>query len=610
MEGPPAFMPLLNAPPYDVFQTEEPPDPWDTPLSMIIRRDDLDALAEYLSMHPYRLKGPGACQDHHGIFFPDAFEYAATWGATKVLRSLRHYETRHPEQDFRWGAKEYGLLNLACHHGQLETVRYLLDASHDVAGDLAFRDGDGWTPLLAAADAMTDRSKYQKYHGGLDVASYTSRCEEIMTLLLDKGAPADHVRERQFMHYDGQIHELKRRIRWCEDNMDGEIPESPEYDVTPDGEVITCITDTVLSLAMRRAGAATIQRLLDGGADIHLRLTPPRSDKPLYTPFNTCLYTPLHVAARYFNATAIGVLCDRYGIVEFKKMLKCQDAWGHSTLHIATRGCDFMLPADQILPQGVATFSALLRSCNANDVDTRALQSAMLSDFLIHHKPTRQALRARVARMLVEQGARPASKTSDGGTALHALARQFPVTDDDQCAEAALVGLFLSHSASIDDADNSGNTALHVAVGTYPKLVAARALLRHGARPDVLNKAGDTPLHVAAVMTPSLRNEDLTFQQAAKMQDEVMQLIAEAATSHGGNLMEMRNASGKTPPELRDESRKKVKEYLASLIRPHFPFGRGGGRGRGIGPGNGTGPGDGIGPRDGREIGIGIGRGQ
>jgi hypothetical protein len=39
---------------------------------------DVDTLAEYLNMHPYRLKGPSAVQNYRGILFPDAFEYTAT----------------------------------------------------------------------------------------------------------------------------------------------------------------------------------------------------------------------------------------------------------------------------------------------------------------------------------------------------------------------------------------------------------------------------------------------------------------------------------------------------------------------------------------------------
>jgi hypothetical protein len=41
-----------------------------------------------------------------------------------------------------------------------------------MAGDLRFRDGDGWTPLLAAADVLADPFKYKIYHSELGVASY------------------------------------------------------------------------------------------------------------------------------------------------------------------------------------------------------------------------------------------------------------------------------------------------------------------------------------------------------------------------------------------------------------------------------------------------------
>ncbi|KAK6223887.1 hypothetical protein LQW54_000031 [Pestalotiopsis sp. IQ-011] len=533
---------------------------------MIIRRDDVEALAEYLSLHPFRLKGPGVVQDLNGTVFPDAFE--------------------HPQQNFRFGfgAKGYGLLNLACHHGQLEMVRYLLDVSQDVAGDLKFRDGDGWTPLLAAANAMADKSKLEKYHRGLAVASYTGRCEEIMELLFDRGAPADDVRECKFWRRGDRFVETGRRMQWSEGYTEEELlagPEALDLRPVPEDEIVTCLTDTVLSLAIRRASATMIERLLDGGADAHLQLAP--SKKTGWPELR--LNMPLHIAGRYYNAAAIDILRERNGDTEFKKMIRKQDDGGETALKLATKGgyllC-FMLPVDQIVSQGVATFSTLLRSCDPDDVDARATTDhhtplyAILSGLFIRRNPSRQALRARVARMLVEHGADPALKTSNGRNALHALASSFVNTADDQCAEYALIGPFLSRGVSVDDADNSGDTALHVAARDCRRPAAVRTLLRHGATPEVTNKAGYTPLHIAAAMTTAFRAEGLDFKQVAEMQDEVMQLLVEAASSHGGSPMERRNASGKTLLEIKDESRERIKKDLAPPIwSPGWERGRG-----------------------------------
>ncbi|KAI4593969.1 hypothetical protein KJ359_008757 [Pestalotiopsis sp. 9143b] len=178
--------------------------------------------------------------------------------------------------------------------------------------------------------------------------------------------------------------------------------------------------------------------------------------------------------------------------------------------------------------------------------------------------------------MLVEHGADPALKMSNGRNALHALASSFANTADDQCAEDALIGLFLSRGVLVDDADNSGDTALHAAARDCRRPAAVRTLLRHGATPEVTNKAGDTPLHIAASMTTAFRAEGLDFKQVAEMQDEVMQLLVEAASSHGGSPMERRNASGKTPLEIKYESRERVKKDLAPPI-----WSPGWGRGRG-----------------------------
>lgn len=215
MESQPGDFNVSSKPAYGVFSSDSVHE-YDSHLSVIVRRDDVDALKKYLVTHPYRLKGPGSTYNEQGGFWPDAFDYAATWGATSVLGFLLDYELKHPEKSFRFHAEEYGLLNLACHHGHLETVKYLLDTSQDVAADLRFRDVEGWTPLLAAADALGNFSTNCKEQKGIGKAEYTSRCEEIMMLLLDRGALANDVRRRRFVFYEDEHLELDRQTRWPE----------------------------------------------------------------------------------------------------------------------------------------------------------------------------------------------------------------------------------------------------------------------------------------------------------------------------------------------------------------------------------------------------------
>ncbi|KAF7521268.1 hypothetical protein G7054_g12494 [Neopestalotiopsis clavispora] len=560
MEGPPNELRVLNNPPYDVFFTDSCPE-YESILSVIIRRDDLDALEEYLVLHPHRLKGPGAAYDPQG-YWPDAFEYAAIWGATSVLKYLLDYEQKFPGKNLRFRAEEYGLLNLACRHGHLETVRYLLDTSQDVAADVKFRDKDGWTPLLAAADALAKFRGYQKEHPAVGEAEFSSRCEEIMRLLLDRGALPNDVYQRRFVFHEEQYVDLDRRMRWVESHStEEELAEDPHLGWIPPGEASTRLVASVLSLAIRSARPAMIQRLIDGGSDIHAQLfCPIIGDSKI---------TPLHVAAHNFNDEGIRILYENRGSVRFEDMVKNCDTYDRTPLHEAADGTGTLIARERVVAQAVATFSFLLSHCTADTVNMRdgggrtALQLLMFFNYNPTDKTVRRKLRTHVARLLVEHGADPSARQPDDGrNAIHVLANSFPVDVGADHDEVQLLRLLAQNGASVQESDSAGNTPLHLAATGCPNPTAVRELLQLGAVPDASNNAGDTPLHAAANMTGVIWGHGLGLEEAIVMQDAVMQLIIEAADQGTGKVIEQRNAVGKTPIEIRDESRVRLEEYV------------------------------------------------
>ncbi|ETS81283.1 hypothetical protein PFICI_06285 [Pestalotiopsis fici W106-1] len=414
MEPPAESVKVIDKSPNGINSTDQWCKPeYDTPLSAIVRRNDVNALQEYLSEYPYKLKGPGATYDFSG-FWPDAFDYAATWGATSVLEFLLDYERQHPEKNFRFRPGDYGLLNISCLHGHLDTVRFLLDQSQDIAADLRFRDADGWTPLLAAAKALGKQGVF------------TNHCEEIMTLLLNRGAPANDVRQRRFVLHDGEYLDVDRRRRWSEDYAtEEEMAEDPMLNRTLPGKVSTHIVDTVLSLAVKRARPAMIRRLIDGGADVHAQLfIPLEGDVGL---------TPLHIAAGYYNVQAIEVLYEKCG-TDFDDMVRKHDSFGRTPLHEAADGQWTLLPKEQVFAQGIATFSFLLPHCSADLVNARdgndytALQYIMrVFEGASCVTADQRTLHIHTARQLLKHGADPNVKMADGRSILHVLADLIPI---------------------------------------------------------------------------------------------------------------------------------------------------------------------------------------
>ncbi|EAY02571.1 ankyrin repeat protein, putative [Trichomonas vaginalis G3] len=88
----------------------------------------------------------------------------------------------------------------------------------------------------------------------------------------------------------------------------------------------------------------------------------------------------------------------------------------------------------------------------------------------------------------LSHGANINEKDEDGETALHLAAQH----NSKETAE-----LLLSHGANINEKDEDGETALHLATNeNYPEI--AEVLLSHGANINEKNKYGKTALHLAA----------------------------------------------------------------------------------------------------------------
>jgi hypothetical protein len=149
-----------------------------------------------------------------------------------------------------------------------------------------------WDTLLSKTVRHDDVDALAEF---LILYSYRLKgCEKILTLLLDKGAPSHDVRERQFARWRDKHTELNR-LRWGEGYTEEELASVPGTDTQPPDEVSTYLMNTVISLAIRRGSPAITQRLVHGGADVHVGLMDPNDDG--------LPETPLHIAANLVTLT-------------------------------------------------------------------------------------------------------------------------------------------------------------------------------------------------------------------------------------------------------------------------------------------------------------------
>jgi ankyrin repeat protein len=91
----------------------------------------------------------------------------------------------------------------------------------------------------------------------------------------------------------------------------------------------------------------------------------------------------------------------------------------------------------------------------------------------------------KLVQRLIERGARIADRTREGKTPIH------------YAHDPRIVAILLANNASIDMADDQGNTPLHDAISMEKDLETVRSLLDQGAAAERPNHLGVTPLQLA-----------------------------------------------------------------------------------------------------------------
>ncbi|GKZ28367.1 hypothetical protein AbraIFM66950_005540 [Aspergillus brasiliensis] len=529
----------------------------------IIKQNDLPQLRQFIASYPPKdVIAPGT------PYLDDALSNAASYGSPEALRLLLEVHAAAPVvvQSFN---PTYHLLLDACGAANIDVVRFILDRHGSPENrlplgpvDLHQRDGTGATPILLAAGSLAyfDRGAEEDADEGSDVSvtewmqDRIARGHQLVHLLLDLGCLATDV-----------------------------LPPVSE-DLSPGGGQVR---DSVLGLAVSRADAPLVQRLIDSGADIYLKH---RHFHHAGFSFQGHTYdvTTLHLASVFHNSDAVKLLLDCQCSMNksHPDLAFASDSDGRLPLHWAAAGgpCG----PDCRLPDAQHRMTETLRPLldhdptGINHIDNTG--STPLHYAATSHARCGYSAHTELAiRTLLDYDADTRIPDGSGRTVLHLLGYQSHQGDP---ISPTLLDLILLHGAPINRVEANGKTALHIFAQNLRQVSAAKFLIEHGADIRARNTTPrETPFHVAArgFLNDHVRwdgrDPEVTTCNKIRLQDEMMRALQEAAGEDAIMLMSQRNAEGKTPQDLLEETRDRWEGRQWSV--PGLGRGRGRGRGRG-----------------------------
>ncbi|KAJ6014857.1 ankyrin repeat-containing domain protein [Penicillium herquei] len=539
-------VPLLDTDGSPLYETD-----YRALLLSIITDDNIPMLHRYISSYSKDyLLAPGETNTL------DPFWNAAASGSTESLNILFDYYRDEPSPVVLLEKRRFSLVTTAASHGQLETVRWLLE-HESLLESLHIPNADDGSILLAAAGSLSVlglRIPHPCDDLGAWLRVRVSRGEELIKFLLKRGAsPCTTGLAPQPPSEDG-----KGLVAWSSfvlcSGVDLQSPEQP--------------VDTVLSQAASRAGYGVIKQLIDAGADVHAKHR--HLDQHLFE-FNDIHRdsTALHVGSLYWNDAGIQALLDHHDTgnasYSVREMVCSLDVNGRTPLHWAAKGSRLigcLLPDEEVNSRLVGTFKALLTGSSdmVNHKDKEG--STPLHYFIQLHANCGETKHFENAlRLLLEAGADPNIKDIEGKSALHLLALW---SVDSDPLSPSILDLLLAHGAGINDVDKEGNTAFHIMAKNLRQIEAAKTLLGAGADPRAENAKGNTPFHElmqsgmlrfrARDLVRRLEDEMVTVDDRIKAQDDMFNALIDAAWD---GLMDQPNAAGRTPRQLRFEAREK-----------------------------------------------------
>ncbi|KAI1015336.1 hypothetical protein LB504_011054 [Fusarium proliferatum] len=295
-----------------------------------------------------------------------------------------------------------------------------------------------------------------------------------------------------------------------------------------------------LNFAAEWAGADLIRRLIESGADPHVKMM---EDKEFTVRTDV---TIISTVSRCANVDALKVLLECASKVgDVGAAVSYHDSWGSMPLHWA---CQVSMDEDprevsetvmEDKVQRIITTLSLLLDCSPETINEKD------NNYGQEHTA--------IVQYLCGRGADSSILNEDGETAFHSLCSHdggLPIDTD-------TIQILLDHGAKVTDTDNEGNTPLHLAVKNLENLEAIASLLDHGADIRAKNLKGNTPLHQAA--------NGMFWPGVVEEKHKSMGDILRRLQGDGGYLMHEPSAEGKSPWQIQDEVRKDLKEKMDDI---------------------------------------------
>ncbi|KAI7758970.1 hypothetical protein LZL87_009965 [Fusarium oxysporum] len=477
----------------------------------IIERNDTVALKKYLQNAPWAVKRGHAL----GMYY-DPFIVAARHGSLDVLKILLdHYSMFiKPTGKTDLDGRCCRVLNTAAHFGHLEVVKLLLD--HPLLQVDIHHNYNGFTPIMVAADATYCKDNLEEK-------------ESVINFLLDRGASAS---DAEYM-WD---------YSYSLDPITGESKKKqlPIF--------------MALNFAAEWAGADLIRRLIQSGADPHVKLM---EDKEVTVRSDV---TIISTASRCANVDALQVLLDCASKAgDVADAVSYRDSWGSMPLHWA---CQVSMEEDprevtadamEEKVQRIITILGLLLDCSPEMINAQDQYGNTPLHYTAKNYSNYGQKHTAIFQYLCDKGADSSILNKKGETALHSQCSY----DGGLPIDTTAIEILLDHGAKVTDKNNYGNTPLHLAVKNLENLDAIVFLLDHGADIRVKNLKGNTPLHEAA--------NGMFWPGGVKEKYKTMGDILKRLQGDGGYLMDELNAEGKSPWQIQNERRKDFREKIDDI---------------------------------------------
>jgi chitinase len=472
---------------------------WGSLLHHIIADNDVTTLQSYIAKHPRVI-----------LFQTELYQYdslyvAASSGALDALRVLLDYYHANPALTKDLETRPFSMVELACEGAHIDMVKFLLDED-PLRGTVYAKEYHGGRALLCATRSLGNLS----WDGEDD--KLIDKREELINMLLDRGS---------------SVRDANRVYQW------EDIDEKHR------------VLETALGNAIKHAGYNLLSRLIANGANVHAW----QWAGPYHFGDGDQEATALHIGSLSWNLEGVQALLDNRGDTDLAEMVFVRDSRGRLPLHWAAGGLD--------RESG--------HVCGVED----SIRSIGILKLLIESNP---------GTINVQD--------KKGRTALHYAVdcHMTEFWDTCRCFEET-IRFLCEHGADASIQDEKGRSVLYI-IGTIGRFVGLPPINRvvldilvaHGGRINDADEEGETALHILTRWQAKWLRQKNPNKERYNKQMETCNVMVKYLQEIGGS-MDQRNAAGETPQQLLDSGyRDEGKE--SSIWRPALT-GVGRGRGRG-----------------------------